>query len=102
MKYHPPPVKDLGVTVSPHLSRTSHNISIPSKARSVVYWVLSVVNSRENVTMRTLYKSLIRSHWCPLCHSSKVADFQELESVQRASTARMGGTGSLNYWKDLN
>ena len=50
--------------------------------------------------MLTLYKSIVRSHLeycCPLWHpTSKIADIQELESVQRIS-----GLRSLNYWERL-
>ena len=67
---------------------------------SIAVWVLSVFKSRDRVTILTLYKSIVRSHLeycCPLWHpTSKIADIQELESVQRIS-----GLSSLNYWERL-
>ena len=54
--------------------------------------------------MTTLYKSLVRSHpeyCCPLWHSSKIADIQKIEGVQRAFTSRIWGLQHLNYWQRL-
>ena len=93
-------LKDLGVKVSRDLSWSPHINTISSRARSIAFWVLSVFKSRDRVTMLTLYKSIVRSHFeycCPLWHpTSKIADIQELESVQRIS-----GLSSLNYWERL-
>ena len=97
-------LKDLGVIVSPDLSWSPHINTISSRARSIAFWVLSVFKSRDRVTMLTLYKSIVRSHLeycCPLWHPSKIADIQELESVQRTFTARISGLNSPNYWERL-
>ena len=54
--------------------------------------------------MLTLYKSIVRSHLeycCPLWNPQKIADIQELESVQRAFTSRISGLQCLNYWDRL-
>ena len=93
-------LKYLGVIVSLDLSWSPHINTISSRARSIAFWVLSVFKSRDRVTILTLYKSIVRSHLeycCPLWHpTSKIADIQELESVQRIS-----GLSSLNYWERL-
>ena len=97
-------LKDLGIIVSPDLSWSPHINTISSRARSIAYWVLSVFNSRDRLTMLTLYKSIVRSHLeycCALWHPSKIANIQELESVQRTFTARISGLQSLNYWERL-
>ena len=97
-------LKDLGVIVSPNLSWSPHINTISSKARSIAYWVLSVFKSRDKFPMLTLYKSIVRSHLeycCPLWQPNKIADIQELESVQRTFTARIRGMESLNYWERL-
>ena len=61
---------------------------------------IKCLQSRDRVTTLTLYMSIVRSHLeycCPLWHpTSKIADIQELESVQRIS-----GLSSLNYWERL-
>ena len=62
---------------------------------------ITCLQSRDRVTTLTLYyMSIVRSHLeycCPLWHpTSKIADIQELESVQRIS-----GLSSLNYWERL-
>ena len=54
--------------------------------------------------MLTLYKSMVRSileYCCPLWHPSKICDIQELESVQKAFTARITGMRDLHYWDRL-
>ena len=97
-------LKDLGVIVSRDLSWSPHINTISSRARSIAFWVLSVFKSRDMVTMLTLYKSIVRSHLeycCPLWHTSKIADIQELESVQRTFTVGISGLSCLNYWERL-
>ena len=62
-------LKDLGVIVSRDISWSPHINTISSRARSVAFWVLSVFKSRDRVTMLTLYKSIVRSHWNTAVHS---------------------------------
>jgi len=104
MLYPAETVKDLGVIVSADLSWTPHISMIAERARKVAAWVLSAFKSRNKLTMMTLYKSLVRSHLeycCPLWSSSKNADIQQLEGVQRTFTSRIAGYRHLNYWQRL-
>ena len=97
-------VKDLGVMIAADLSWTSHVSAIAQRGGKVAAWVLSAFRTRDRVTMLTLYKSLVRSHLeycCPLWNSSKIADIQVLEGVQRTFTARIAGVQHLNYWERL-
>ena len=102
-----PPVgqlRDLGVLVSDDLSWTPHIKSIANKARQKAAWVLSVFQTRSPVIMLTLYKSMVRcllEYCCPLWHPSKISDIQELESVQKAFTARISGMCDIHYWDRL-
>ena len=62
-------LKDLGVLVSPDLSRRPQVSAVASKSRSVASLALSVFRARDRTLMLTLYKSLVRSHLeycCPL------------------------------------
>ena len=104
MLYPSKAVKDLGVIVSADLSWTQHVNMIADRARKVAAWVLSAFKTRDKVTLMTLYKSLVRSHLeycCPLWSTSKRADIQELEGVQRTFTAKIGSVRHLNYWERL-
>ena len=93
-------LRDLGVMVSSDLSWSPHIRAIADKAS----WVLSVFHTRSHSIMLTLYKSMVRSlieYCCPLWHPSKISDIQELESVQKAFTARISGMRHLHYWDRL-
>ena len=104
MLYPSKAVKDLGVIVSADLSWTQHVNMVADRARKVAAWVLSAFKTRDKMTLMTLYKSLVRSHLeycCPLWSTSKRADIQELEGVQRTFTAKIGSVRHLNYWERL-
>ena len=97
-------VKDLGVSVSSDLSWSQHVQMISSRAKAIASWALSAFQSRDRLTMMTLYKSLIRSHLeycCPLWHPHKVSDIQTIENIQRTFTSRIWGIQHLDYWARL-
>ena len=97
-------LRDLGVLVSSDLSWSPHIKAISNKARQKASWVLSVFHTRSPDIMLTLYKSMVRSlveYCCPLWHPAKISDIQELESVQKAFTARISGMKELHYWDRL-
>ena len=67
-------------------------------------WVFIIFQTRNSDTMILLYKSLVRCHleYCPpLWNPTKISDIQELESVQRAFSARIDTVQHLHYWKRL-
>ena len=97
-------LRDLGVVVSADLSWCNHIATIVTRSRGVAVWVLSVFKSRKSEVMIALYKSLIRNHLeycCPLWHSSKIADIELLEGIQREFTNKIEGMKMLNYWERL-
>ena len=98
-------VKDLGVTLSPTLSWHPHSLELVKKSNSHAGWVLSSFHSRSPSTMKTLYKSLIRSHLeysCPLWVGLQIGDAMLIEGVQRRFTSRMAFGKKLNYWERLS
>lgn len=67
-------------------------------------WVFNVFKCRDTTTMRTLYKSMVRSaveYCCPLWHPSKVGLTQKIEALQRTVTARLAQCQDMNYWERL-
>ena len=97
-------LRDLGVLVSNDLSWSPHIRAISDKARQKASWVLSVFHTRSPTIMLTLYKSMVRclvEYCCPLWNPLKISDIQELESVQKAFTARISGMRDLHYWDRL-
>ena len=97
-------VKDLGISISSDLSWSIHINTMCARARSVAAWVLSAFETRDRITLVTLYKSLVRSHLeycCPLWSPRKITDIQLIEGVQRSFTSRIWGVQHLNYWERL-
>ena len=97
-------LRDLGVLISSDLSWSPHIRAIADKARKKAAWVLSVFYTRTPEVMLTLYKSMVRSllEYCsPLWNPTKISDIQELESVQKAFTARIVGMKDIHYWDRL-
>ena len=97
-------IVDLGVTVSNDLSWSPHINLISDKGRKMAAWVFSIFRSRHRDIMMVLYRSMVRSQveYCsPLWNPFKIADIQEIESVQRSFTARIAGVQHLHYWDRL-
>ena len=97
-------LQDLGILMSSDLSWSPHIRAIANKARHKASWVHSVFHTRTASVMLTLYKSMVRSllkYCCPLWHPIKISDIQELESVQKAFTARISGIKDMHYWDRL-
>ena len=97
-------VRDLGVTISSDLSWGPHITNITDSARKMCSWIFSVFQSREEFTMMTLYKSLVRSRleFCsPLWTSNKIDDIIKIETIQRSFTSRIEGYREIDYWDRL-
>ena len=90
--------------MSSDLSWSPHIRAITNKARQKASLVLTLLHTRTASVMLTLYKSMVRSlleYCCPLWHPIKISDIQELESVQKAFTARISGIKDMRYWDRL-
>ena len=86
------------------MSWSAHISSLASTGRTMAAWVLSAFKSRDQTTMLTLYKSLVRSfleYCCVLWHSRNIGEIQQLEAVQRTFTSKIWGVGHLHYWDRL-
>ena len=99
--------RDLGVIIASDLSWQQHVHAAITRAKSMSAWVFNVFKSRDQVTMLTLYKSLIRSileYCCPVWHPSQHGTThltQAIETLQRSFTAKISGCQGLDYWQRL-
>ena len=97
-------VKDLGVYMSNDCSWSPHIKITAAQANKMASWVLSAFRDRSQLTMLTLFKSMVRSkleYCCPLWDPPKIADIQSIEGVQRQFTRRIAGCKDLDYWDRL-
>lgn len=97
-------VKDLGVFVSSNLSWTPHINILADNGRKLIAWILSVFSDRSELTMMTLYNSIIRSrleYLSPLWNPSKIEDIKTIEGVQRYFTSKITGLAEYSYWERL-
>ena len=104
-------LKYLGVIVSRDLSWSPHINTISSGARSIACWVLTfkcLQKQRQgyHANIQHCISPLWEATYNTAVHSGilvncKIADIQELESVQRTFTAQISGFSSLNYWERL-
>ena len=79
-------VRDLGINISEDLSWSPHINTIADSARKIAAWTLSVFSDRSELTMMTLYKTMICSrveYSSPLWNPTKITDIQTLENIQR-------------------
>ena len=87
--------RDLGVIISSDLSWEKHIHASVARAKSMTAWIFNVFKSRDQVTMLTLYKSLIRSileYCCPVWHPAQhgtIHLIQSIETLQRSFTAKI-------------
>ena len=97
-------IRDLGVLISSDLSWGPHINNITDAARKMCSWILSVFATRDELTMMTLYNSLVRSRvefCCPLWHTNKVEDIIKIETIQRTFTSKIEGYRDFTYWERL-
>ena len=98
-------VKDLGITFTEDLNWSTHISTIVKKAKQKAGWALSIFKDRSPFVMKTLYKSIVRSHLeycCPLWIGISLQSMQDLESIQRSFTSKISCPPSVeNYWDRL-
>ena len=97
-------VRDLGVIMSPDYTWCKHINTIAEDGRKMLGWFLSVFKDRSQLTMLTLFKSMVRSkleYCCPLWDPSSLADIKRLEQVQRLFTSKIYGCKNMSYWDRL-
>ena len=98
-------VKDLGVSFSENLDWSYHTSSISKKAKQKAGWVLSAFSDRSPMVMKTLYKSVIRSHveyCCPLWTGLSMHQLRDIEAIQRSFSNKILCPPSVtNYWERL-
>ena len=92
-------IKDLGVLMNKNMTFNSQIIKAVSKAKQKAGWILRTFKSRSEITIMTLYKSLVLPHleYCSVLVSPyKITEIAMLESVQRSMTAKIAEYKHLN------
>ena len=92
-------IRDLGVHVSSDLSWGPQINNITDGGRKMCSWILSAFETRDELTLMTLYKSLVRSKLefcCPLWHTNKTEDIVKLETIQRSFTSKIEGLSLIH------
>ena len=87
-------VKDLGIMLEDNLAFKQHIDNITESAKRMSAWVFRTFNTREQLPLMTLYKSLVRplveyssALWSPI---SK-ADINKLEAIQKSFVRKIRG-----------
>lgn len=96
--------RDLGVLMSADLSFDDHIEFICAKSKQLSGWILRTFRSRDEVTMLTLWKSLVipRLDYCSqLWNPTRVGQKQKIEALQRTFTRHIETVKDINYWKRL-
>ena len=94
-------IRDLGVSMSPDYTWSQHISTIAEDGRKMLGWVLSVFKDRSQLTMLTLFKSMVRSkleYCCPPWDPSSLSDIKQLEQIQRLFTSKIYDCKNMNYW----
>ena len=96
-------VKDLGVTLSPDATFKQHITNIIESAKRMSGWILRTFKTRDQLTMMTLYKSLVRPIieyasvlWTPIAKG----EIQRIEEIQRSFIRKIRGINP-NYHQAL-
>lgn len=97
-------VKDLGVLMSNNCTFREHINDVIVKTKSISSWVLRTFNSRNELVMRTLWKSLVLpkfDYCCQIWNPHCAGDIQQLELIQRQFIRKIEGSSNLTYWDQL-
>ena len=82
----------------------SHINRIVNEANGIKNRILRTFNSRDELSMLTLYKSLILpklEYCCQLWNPASIGDIEDIEAVQRSFTAKIETVKDKNYWDRL-
>ena len=100
--------RDLGVVMNDQGTFTDHIEKVTTDCRRTMAMIFRSFSTRDEMTLKTLYKSLILSKldYCsPLYMPTKITDVRMLERVQFDFTLRINGMSEnerpINYWKRL-
>ena len=100
--------KDLGVLFNEKFNFTDAISAFVSKAKSVLFWVIRNIISREPDVMLKTYKSIVRPHleyccqaWSPNARHGNWKTIMEIESVQRTFTRFINGMDLSPYHERL-
>ena len=91
------------------MSHKKYLVRFVSKAKSVMFWVIRNIISREPDVMLKTYKSIVRPHleyccqaWSPNARHGNWKTIMEIESVQRTFTRFIKGMDLSPYQERLN
>ena len=96
-------VKDLVVMTSDAVFGTQIG-QVVRKCRMQMGWILQTFSCRDELTMLTLYRSLLLpllEYCCQLWHPWKLSESKTLEGVQRTFTSKISTVRTCNYWNRL-
>ena len=97
-------VRDLGVIMSNDALFADHIHTTIKSANLKCGWILRTFKSRDQVTLITLWKSLVMpilDYCCQLWSPSTPGLIQSLEKVQSSFLNKISGIATLDYWKQL-
>ena len=97
-------VRDLGVVITSDAMFGTHIGQVVRKCRMQMGWILRTFTCRDELSMLTLYRSLLLpllEYCCQLWHPWKLSESKALEGVQRTFTSKIYSVRSYNYWDRL-
>jgi len=97
-------VKDLGIIMNNSATFNDHIDTKILKCKHLISWILRTFSARDELTMMTLWKSLVQPHldycsqlWAP----TKLGDLNKLDSLLRNYTNKINGMKNKDYWQRL-
>ncbi len=97
-------IKDLGIVMTDDAVFGTHIGQLVKKCRMQMGWILRVFSSRDELSMLTLYRSLLLpllEYCCQLWHPWKRSEAKTLEGVQRTFTNKISSVRDCGYWDRL-
>jgi len=102
--------RDLGVWMSNNAKFTGHITNITTSCKKIMSMILRAFTTRDDLTMMTLYKTLILSRidYCSILWNptDNISDLRKLEGIQATFTSRMACSRTddgqqRDYWQRL-